>query len=98
MAIDQTMARESISISAAFERAYPLGIAFIVVMAIFANEQSITGMLMEKKLSMTNAYSAAFAWSAVQTAFVFGVYAFVAGGTGDFITKCKKTHAYDDFL
>jgi uncharacterized membrane protein YeiH len=81
-----------------FERHLPLIGALVAAIVLLWLAPYISDLIDKQCIVLSNIYTAAFGWSAVQTSFAFGVYAYVAGNNGDFFKKFRDTPVYDRFL
>jgi hypothetical protein len=86
------------AISALFEKHYPALGAVVAVAGAFYFAPTLVATLAEQKWSLANLFGAAFDWSAIQTAFIFGIYAFVLGYNGEFLSQVRDSAPFQHFL
>ena len=86
------------TIGASTERYAPLafGIGIAGVAFVYA---SVAGQAIEEAgWKLDGFYAAMFDWSAVQSAFLFGVFGFVVSSSNDFLTRLRNTDHMKRFL
>ena len=76
----------------------PLLAATVTVTVIGLNRDAITAKFTSEVWTISNLYSAVFAWSAIQTGFAFAVYGFVVGKSEGFVEALRDTFALRRFL
>lgn len=79
------------------EKRFPLALASVSLLLCVLFGNSLAGWVASGTIVMDGLYGALFDWSAIQTAFAFGVFAFIMGHSGDFIMRLRATKAFKVF-